>query len=89
MIDRAQVEAAQEKYEEAVEFMKTLTQKGNAYRIVIRKPSGRVFMELSLTKGALVTGVFLYFLPRLVAVIALVALCKKASVDIVRSGGDE
>lgn len=89
MIERKQVDAVQEKYEEILGFIKKLIQKGNLYRIIIRKPSDQAFMEVPLTAGIVVVSIFLFFIPGLLALGALIALFKQVRVEIVRSDSSE
>jgi hypothetical protein len=84
-ISRAQMERTQEKYEEILGFIKKWVNKGNLRRLIIRKPNGKAFMEIPLTAGVVVGGIFLFFTPTLLALGALIALFKQVKVEIVRS----
>ncbi|ADE16104.1 conserved hypothetical protein [Nitrosococcus halophilus Nc 4] len=88
-IDRPPVDKTQEKYEEALGFIKKLVKKGNLRRLIIRKPNGHIFMEVPLTAGAVVGGILLLFTPMLLALGALVALFKQIKVEIVRMDNGE
>jgi hypothetical protein len=88
-INRVQIEKTQEKYEEILGFMKKLIKKGNLRRLIIRKPNGKVFMEVPLTAGIVTGGIFLFFTPILLALGALIALFKQVKVEVVRSDNGE
>lgn len=79
----------QEKYDQVLDFVKKLAQKGNLRRLVIRKPNGHIFMEIPLTAGAVLGGVLLFFTPMLLALGALIALFKQIKVEIVRTDNGE
>lgn len=88
-LNQDQVENPQGKYEEVLGFIKKLVSKGNLRRLVIRKPDGKIFMEIPLTAGAVVGGILLFFTPTLLALAALIALFKQVKVEIVRSDNSE
>ncbi|KFI22906.1 DUF4342 domain-containing protein [Nitrosococcus oceani] len=83
-ISHPQTDKTQEKYEEVLNFINKWLKRGNLRRLVIRKPSGHVFMEIPLTVGAAIGGILLFFTPTLLALSALVALFKQIKVEIVR-----
>ncbi|ABA57844.1 conserved hypothetical protein [Nitrosococcus oceani ATCC 19707] len=84
-INRPQIDKTQEKYEEVLNFINKWLKKGNLHRLVIRKPSGHVFMEIPLTVGVAIGGILLFFTPMLLALSALVALFKQIKIEIVRT----
>lgn len=84
-ISRSQIDKTQEKYEEILNFINKLIKKSNLRRLVIRKPSGHVFMEIPLMAGVAIGGILLFFIPALLALGALVALFKQIKIEIVRS----
>jgi hypothetical protein len=84
-ISRDRREKSQEKYEEILGLVKKLVKKGNLRRLIICKPNGEIFMEIPLTAGVIVGGIFLFFTPTLLALGALIALFKQVKIEIVRS----
>jgi hypothetical protein len=88
-MDRIRTEKTQDKYEEILGFIKKLIKKGNLRRLVIHKPSGPVFMEIPLTAGVVVGGIFLFFTPMLLALGALIALFKQVKVEIIKDDDSE
>jgi hypothetical protein len=88
-ISRNQMEKTQEKYEEILGVVKKLVKKGNLRRLIICKPNGEFFMEIPLTAGVVVGGIFLFFTPTLLALGALIALFKQVKVEIVRGNNGE
>lgn len=69
---------------ELVERVKELVREGNIRRLIIRKPSGELLMEIPLTAGVMVGGAFTIVAPVLAALGAMAALLAKVKVEIVR-----
>ncbi|QBQ55356.1 DUF4342 domain-containing protein [Nitrosococcus wardiae] len=88
-INRHPVDKTQEKYEEALGFIKKLVKKGNLRRLIVRKPNGHIFMEVPLTAGAVIGGILLLFTPMLMALGALIALFKQIKIEVVRTDNSE
>ncbi|MGR6035298.1 MAG: DUF4342 domain-containing protein [Candidatus Nitrosoglobus sp.] len=88
-ISQDRLEKPREKYEEFLGLIKKLVKRGNLRRLVIYKSNGKVFMEVPLTVGAVVGGIFLLFTPTLLAIGTLIALFKQVRVEIARGNNDE
>ena len=69
-----------------VTLIERLVEKGNARRLIIIKPSGRVLLDTSLTTGVAVAGVFTIMAPVLTALGAMAALLTQVRVRVVYSG---
>ena len=69
---------------ELVDRVKDLISEGNVRRLIIKKPDGSLLMEIPLTAGVAVGGVFTIFAPVLAALGAMAALLAKVKVEIVR-----
>ncbi len=69
-----------------VERVKELMAEGNVRRLIIRKPSGEALLEIPLTAGVAVGGVFTVMAPILAALGALAALLAAVKVEIVHAG---
>ena len=74
---------------ELVDRVKALIQEGNVRRLIIRKPTDEVLIEIPLSAGVAVTGMMTIFAPVLVALGAMAALLTKVKVDIVRTSDDD
>ncbi len=69
---------------ELVERVKELIKEGNIRRLIIRKPSGELLMEIPLTTGVVVGGAFTIVAPVLAALGAMAALLAKVKVEVIR-----
>ena len=69
-----------------VERVKQLVADGNVRRLIIRKPSGESLMEIPLTAGVAVGGVFTIMAPILAALGALAALLAEVKIEVVHTG---
>ncbi len=69
-----------------VERVKQLVADGNVRRLIIRSPSGESLMEIPLTAGVAVGGVFTIMAPILAALGALAALLVEVKVEVVHTG---
>lgn len=69
-----------------VERVKELMAEGNVRRLIIRKPSGEALLEIPLTAGIAVGGVFTIMAPILAALGALAALLAEVKVEIIHAG---
>lgn len=74
---------------ELVEKVKELIQDSSATRLIIRKPSGDVLMEVPIVAGAAVGGAITLFLPVIAAIGAMAALLAQFKIEIVREEGGE
>ena len=74
---------------ELVEKVKELIQDSSATRLIIRKPSGDVLMEVPIVAGAAVGGALTLFLPVLAALGAMAALLAQFKVEIVREENND
>ncbi len=74
---------------ELVERVKELIKEGNVRRLIIRKSSGEILVEIPLTAGVVVGSVVTFFSPILVALGAMAALLAKVRIQIVRTEDDE
>ena len=74
---------------ELVEKVKELIQDSSATRLIIRKPSGDVLMEVPIVAGAAVGGALTLFLPVIAAIDAMAALLAQFKVEIVREDSGE
>jgi hypothetical protein len=74
---------------ELVDRAKDLIAEGNVRRLIIRKPNGDLLLEVPLTPGAAVGGVFVIFNPVLAALGAMAALLARVQVEIVRVGSKD
>jgi phage-related minor tail protein len=69
---------------ELVERIKELIADGNVRRLIIKKPNGDLLLEVPLTAGVAVGGVFTIVAPVLAAIGAMAALLARVKVDVVR-----
>lgn len=77
---------------ELVDRVKELIEQGNVRRLIIRRSTGEVLLELPLTTGVVVGGVLTIFTPVLAALGAMAALLAKVKIEVVRvkdEGEDE
>lgn len=74
---------------ELVDRVKQLIAEGNVRRLIIRKPSGDLLMEVPLTAGIAVSGALALMAPILAALGAMAALVAKVQVEIVRSNDQD
>ncbi|MFN8442835.1 MAG: DUF4342 domain-containing protein [Caldilineaceae bacterium] len=72
--------------EQLVARVKELIAEGNVRRLIIRKPDGDVLLEVPLTAGVAVGGVFTVVAPVLAALGAMAALIARVKVEIIREG---
>ena len=70
---------------ELVARVKKLIEQGNIRRLIIKKSSGEVLLEIPLTAGAVAGGAFMIMAPVFAALGALAALLAEVRVEIVRS----
>ncbi len=69
-----------------IALIERLVAKGNARRLVIFKPNGRILLDTSLTTGVAVAGVFTVMAPVLTALGAMTALLTQVRVRVIYSG---
>jgi len=74
---------------EMVGRIKALYEDHSAKRVIIRKPSGEVLMEVPLVTGAAVGGAALLVMPVLAAVGAMAALVANFKVEILREADED
>lgn len=72
--------------DQLVSRVKELIAEGNVRRLIIRNPENQVLIQIPLTAGVVVGGVFTLFAPVLAAVGALAALVARVKVEVVREG---
>ncbi len=70
---------------ELVETVKRLIAEGNVRRLIIRKPGGDPIMDIPLTAGVAVGGLFTLLAPLIAALAAIAALVVKVEIDIERA----
>lgn len=71
---------------ELVDYVKKVIAQGHVRRLIIRKPSGEVLLEVPLTAGIAVSGALTLMAPVFAALGAMAALLAQVKVEIVRSG---
>jgi len=67
-----------------VDRVKELIADSSATRLIIRKPSGEVLMEVPIVTGVAVGGVLTLFAPILAALGAMAALLAQFKVEVIR-----
>ncbi|GAK61150.1 hypothetical protein U27_01048 [Candidatus Vecturithrix granuli] len=70
---------------ELVDRVKELIAEGNVRRLIIRKPSGEVLIEIPLTAGVAVGGAVTIIAPILAALGAMAALLVKVKIEVIRT----
>jgi hypothetical protein len=70
---------------ELVGRLKELIDEGNVRRLIIRTPNNEAILEVPLTAGVAVGGVFTILAPVWAALGALAALLARVKVEIIRS----
>jgi hypothetical protein len=63
---------------------KELVAEGNVRRLVIRKPSGDLLIEIPLTAGAVLGGALVIAYPFLMAIAAVGGMMARVRIDVVR-----
>jgi hypothetical protein len=84
--ERTWIEEIEVAGSELVDRVKDLISEGNVRRLIIKKPDGSLLMEIPLSAGVAVGGVFTIIAPVLAALGAMAALLAKVKVEIVRVG---
>lgn len=69
---------------ELVDTVKHLIEEGNVRRIIIRRPTDEILMEIPLTAGVVAGSALVLFAPVLAALGALAALLASVKVQVVR-----
>ena len=69
-----------------VDRVKELMTEGNVRRLIIRKPSGEILLEIPLTAGVAVGGVLTIMAPILAALGALAALLAEVKFEVIHTG---
>jgi len=69
---------------ELINRIKEIIKEGNIRKLIIRKETGEVLLEIPLTAGVAVGGAVTLFAPVLAALGALAALMTRVRVEIVR-----
>jgi hypothetical protein len=67
-----------------VDKIKDLIQQGNVRRLIVRRPSGKVLVDIPLTAGVGIAGVFTLLAPMLTAIGAMAALLSQFRLEIER-----
>ena len=70
---------------ELIERVKKLVAEGNVRRLIIKKPSGEVMLEIPLTAGVVAGGAAILMAPVLAALGALAALLAEVKLEVVRT----
>ena len=68
-----------------VERVKQLIQEGNVRKIIIRRATGEVLLEIPLTAGIAVTALVTLMAPVLAGLGAMAALLTEVKIEVVRS----
>jgi len=71
-----------------VENVKSLVQQGNVRRLILRRSSGEILLEVPLTATVIAGGALLVFNPMLAALGALAALVAEVKLEVVRELAD-
>ena len=71
---------------ELVDRVKQLVAEGNVRRLIIRKSSGEAILEIPLTAGVAVGGVFTVMAPILAVLGTLAALLAEVKVEVIHAG---
>lgn len=77
---------------ELLDQVKKLVAEGNVRRLIIKKPSGEVLLEVPLTAGIVAGGALILAVPVLAALGALAALVAEVKLEVIRTeprNGDE
>lgn len=74
---------------ELVDKVKEWIEDSKTSRIIIRKPSGEVWMEVPVVTGAAVGGAAVLFMPVVAAIGALAALVASVKVEVVHEEDDD
>lgn len=74
---------------ELVDKVKEWIEDNKTTRVIIRKPSGEVLMELPVITGAAVGGAAVLFAPVLAAIGAMAALIARVKVEVVHEEDDD
>ena len=69
-----------------VDRVKQLVAEGNVRRLIIRKSSGETLVEIPLSAGVAVGGVFTVMAPILAALSALAALLAEVKIEVIHAG---
>ena len=90
MEERTWIEEIEIAGSELVGRVKELIAEGNVRRLIIKKQNGDLLIEIPLTAGVAVGGVFTVVAPVLAALGAMAALVARVKVEVVRvEGGKE
>lgn len=66
---------------------KDLINQGNLRRLIVRRPSGRILIDVPLVAGLSVIAVLILVVPMLMALAALAALVMRFQLEIERDSG--
>ncbi len=69
---------------ELLDKIKQLVSEGNVRRLIIRKPNGKILIEVPLAAGVAVGGALTLMAPVLAAIGAMTALVKNFKVEVIR-----
>ena len=72
-----------------VERVKEIVKEGNVRRLVLRKPSGDILLEVPMTAGVAVGGLIAMMAPVFAALGALAALVAEFKVEVIRDTADD
>jgi hypothetical protein len=74
---------------ELVKRVKELIKEGNVRRLIIRRETGEVLIEIPLTAGVAVGGMLTLLAPALAALGAIAGLLARVKVEVVRTDDKE
>jgi hypothetical protein len=74
---------------ELVDRVKKLVAEGNVRRLIVKKASGEVLLEIPLTAGVVAGGAMILLAPVLAALGALAALVAEVKLEVVRSDAQQ
>ena len=74
---------------ELLEQVKRIVEQGNVRRIIIKKPTGDILVEIPLTAGVVAGSAMILIAPVLAALGALAALLAEVKLEIVRDKTDD
>ena len=69
---------------ELIDSVKDLYHQGNVRRVVVRRPTGEILLEVPFTGGLAMGGALTVFAPHLAVLAAVAALLTKVRVQVMR-----
>ena len=74
---------------ELIERIKKLVKEGNVRKLIVKNQIGEVLLEIPLTAGVVVGGVFVLAAPLLAAIGALAGFMAKIKLEVIRTNNTE